>query len=179
MKRLLLPGRQLHVAGEADPRPVLSEHRASALVAGTVVGSSTFKSHFLDVRRNANRKPMFPARVIGDIVPLMAALRTAEHAPACVNAGSHPHFPRDTYGKPMSFLFTCPGRSTATSGSMPPAFVSADYLARMLQLVGLNPFLTPTVLAGAAILVLPRIHLHSMKAGRLRSTVLPISKSGG
>jgi basic amino acid/polyamine antiporter, APA family len=149
---------------------------ATAIVAGTVIGSGIF----LVPNSVANELPSFAAVllvwVVGGLLSLFGALALGELGAAFPGAGGLYVYLRHAYGKPIAFLYGWGLLTLIHSGSIATLAVAFRmYLAQIFPLTTLQQ-------KGAGItciLVLTAVNCFGVRSGKEVQNLLTIAKFGG
>src|SRR6202050_205766 len=154
----------------------LSLRDATAIVAGTVIGSGIF----LVPSSVANQLPSFAAVllvwVIGGLLSLFGALALGELGAAFPGAGGLYVYLRHAYGKPIGFLYGWGLLTLIHSGSIATLAVAFRiYLAQIFPLTSVQQKSAGII----CILALTAVNCFGVRSGKGVQNLLTLAKFGG
>jgi basic amino acid/polyamine antiporter, APA family len=159
------------------PRASLTAVDAVALIIGIVVGAGIFKTPALVAQNTGSPGLLMVAWALGGLVSVVGALCYAELACAYPHAGGDYHYIARAFGPSMSFLFAWARMTVIQTGSIATAaFVFGDYAS---QVVHLDGFLSPSLYAVGAVVILTGLNILGVQQGRWTQNLLTLAKTLG
>ena len=167
-------------AAGVQPRKLLGQRQAIALIVGVVIGAGIFKSPSIVAGLSGTADWMFAMWILGGLISLVGALCYAELTTAYPHPGGDYHFLHRAYGRRTAFLFGWARFAVITTGSIALlAFVFGDYMQQAVPLTVLPPGWGATAYAAAVIVILSLLNLRGLRAGAGAQMWLTLAEIGG